>query len=94
MPAIPAAAIGPIIGAAGAIGSAGIAAASKKSAPQAPDISQERKRALGSFAEQLANEEANFDQARSNNGILLRPGGRPILFSPRQKRDEPLIFRS
>lgn len=90
---MPQAIIGPVIGAALA-GGASIAAAKMSKPKGPPDISKERKQALGSFAERLAQEEEQLRQGNQNS-IMLRPGGRPIRYSSANPaRNQPLIFRS
>lgn len=95
---MPAAVLGPVLGA--AIAGAGTIAASQLGKPKGPpDISKEKKQALGGFAERLAREEEEFAKARGQDSILLRPGGQPIKFGPRRPgtarpgvTPKPLIF--
>lgn len=90
---MPPAVIGGVVAAAGALGAAAISKSSGPSGP--PDINNQRKKTLGSFAERLAAEEADFQNARDKNSILLRPGGTPIFNNNPmlRKPNEPLIFK-
>ncbi len=94
---MPQAAIAPILGgliaAGGGVASAVISSKNKPSGP--PDISKDRKRSLGSFAERLASEEQDFQNARNQDSILLRPGGKPIFNGNPMIRNpnEPLIYK-
>jgi len=74
---------------AGSALSAGVASAMKPGGP--PEISGERKKALGTFAERLAAEEGQFNEP--GGGYLLRPGGRPIAGFNVQNRPNQLNQR-
>lgn len=87
MPPIAAAIIAPIA-AAGL--SAGIAAATKPKGP--PELPEDRKRTLGSFASRLAAEDAQAAQ-RGQEGFIFGPNSRPVKFSPSPVRvDQPMKF--
>jgi len=58
-----------------------------------PELSAERKKALGSFGERMAGEEEQFREASSRGSLLLRPGGRPIGgFNRPVQPNQPLAF--
>lgn len=82
---MPQAAIGPAIAGLAAIGSTAIAAATSKN-PSVPEISPERKKTLGSFAEMMSQQEKDFNESKDSGSIVLRPGGKPIYF-PVKKND-------
>lgn len=92
MAATTAALLGPIIGAA-LSGGAMLAAPHLAPKPKGPpDISDERKKTLGSFAARMAAEEDQYRKARDNNSLLLRPGGKPISYSTLRRPNEPMTY--
>lgn len=88
---MPIAAVAPIIGGVLSAGlSAGVAAATRPKGP--PELDEERKRTLGSFAARLAAEDSVAGQQRQD-GFVFGPNSRPIRFSPSPvKVDQPLRF--
>lgn len=73
--------VAPLIAAA-VSGGASIAASqlSKPDSPSAPELSDERKNAMGSFAERMAQEEEEMKKQNGQGNYLLGPGGQPIRF--------------
>ena len=72
--------VAPIVAAvAGGLASTGMASAMQSGGDGGPELSGERKKALGGFAERMAQEEGQFK--KNDDSYLLRPGGRPISFN-------------